>query len=111
MTDCEHPKCHEAIRLCLKDKVSKKAMWTAIIVIGFPLLITGVKVWSQQEGDKLRYSTKEEAAKFRERQSEIAETVRSINKDIDEIKKSQEENRRDVKEILRFLRDQNHVGR
>lgn len=75
---CPDPKCHEEIQLELKDKISykdfnplkicvgkkinKKVVWIIFAVIGLPLLITGIRVWSGQESDPLRYATRNELA-------------------------------------------------
>ena len=105
MTDCEHPKCHEAFKLCLAKKVSKKAVWIAIIAIGLPLLATGVKVWSRQEADHLRFAEKKDLVECEREQTELQSAVKHMKGDLEEIRHSQVEARKDIKEILRYLRD------
>ena len=101
---CEHPTCHEAMKLCIGKMVSKKAMWVVLLAFGVPIFVSGVKVWSQQAADNLRYASKDEVASCRTNQTKIGETVRHMGVDIEEIKTSQHETQRDVKEILRYMR-------
>ena len=113
-------------KLILSRKVSKKmawiALWGFLVAIGLPMLVTGIKVWSGQEGDPLRYVEKQEFAPVKERQAVICEKLNNIVFQIAEIKrgqndtqkaieKSNEETQRDIKEILLYLRDRNSTKR
>ena len=124
MTDCNSPKCHEHITTelanrptwtefthlkdCAAKKVPKKtawiAMWSILVVIGIPLFCTGVKVWSQQESDHLRFVEKTEMVEHERAQIKLQEVVRHLSEDMSELKAGQKEVMRDVKEILRNQR-------
>ena len=103
--DCKSPKCHERLTLCLQKKVSKKTLWAGLCVIGIPLLVTGIKVWSGQETDPLRYVEKKEMARHGKEVAGIKATVNHLIKDIREIKVGQREAQKDIKEILRYMRN------
>ena len=121
MPDCDNPKCHEhmttelaskvswkrfdQLRDCAHTKMPKAWIWFGFVVLGIPLLVTGAKVWSQQESDDLRFASKEEVANCRTNQTKVEETVKHMNRDIIEIKTSQQETQKDVKEILRYMRN------
>ena len=102
---CEHPTCHEAMKMCIHKMVTKKAMWIAVLALGVPIFVSGVKVWSQQEADILRFADKGEVAQCKTNQTKLDEKVLHMNVDLIEIKTSQHETQRDVKEILRYMRD------
>ena len=124
MDGCQTPKCHEAMLLKLKGKadkkevqnlktctaknVPKKALWIALVALGLPLLITGIKVWSQQESDHLRYVEKTEMAEHKDNMTKIqvvvehlAEDMRNLRKDFN---RNQDDAKRDRQEILRRLK-------
>jgi len=106
--DCQSPKCHEEIKLCLQKlgakKISKKALWTGLCIVGIPLLVTGIKVWSGQETDPLRYVEKKEMITHEKEAAAMKATVNHMIKDIREIKFSQRDAQKDIKEILRYMR-------
>jgi uncharacterized protein YlxW (UPF0749 family) len=107
--DCQSPQCHEAIRLALEGKVSKRTLWISLwavfIAVFLPLVGTGIKVWSQQENNHYRFAEKTELVDIDKRQTELKISVNNIKENIQDIKKNQEETQKDVKEILRHLRD------
>ena len=121
MTDCEHPKCHERIttelatkvpwtkfnelRDCVQKKTPKSWLWLGFIVVGLPLLVTGAKVWSETEHGDSKYVTREDMVEHAADIAVCKEAMKQTTKALDEIKAGQKENRRDVKEILRYLRD------
>jgi len=79
---------------CMKKMVTKKAAWTGFLLIGIPLLITGVKVWSGQNADPLKYAKKEDvielqirASLIEERYAHISEALKRLEKKLDETKK------------------------
>ena len=118
MDGCSAPKCHEAMNLKIKGKVShddfnalktctakkatKKALWIGFVAVGLPLFGIGAGVWSQQESDHLRYAEKEDMVK-------IQVVVEHLSKDIKEMKrainKAQEKAQKDREEMLRLLRE------
>ena len=101
---CEHPKCHENLKLSMSKLVTKHTLWVALAVVGIPLLATGVKVWSQQEADHLRYADKESMNAHERRLMNQEATVKHMADDIKTIQRSQDETRKDIKEILRYMR-------
>ena len=107
MTDCEHPKCHEHLKLCLATKLPKKtawlAMWALIVVIGIPLFSMGIQVWSGQENDHLRYVEKSEMIAHERESVQTRAAVKHMAKDMNDLKAGQQEVQRDVKEILKRL--------
>lgn len=99
----------------LSKKVSKSTVWIFFCIIGLPLLVTGIKVWSRQESDTLRYVEKEDFNPIKEKQAVLASKLSSIEKKINdiqdgqketqkEIRQTQEDTQKDIKEILKYLR-------
>jgi len=105
MDDCTAPKCHERIQMALKDKVSKKVVFAILLAVGIPLFITGVKVWSGQASDPLRYVTKQEMSVVTKDVIETKAIVKKLDDQMLDLKKNQNESQRDIKEILRHLRN------
>lgn len=113
---CNNPEC----RLLLDTKVSKKNIiiiaWAMFVVIGLPVLVTGIKVWSGQEASPLRYANKESVSKLAERQSLVEKDISNINRQILDIKKSQEkteldmrETQNDIKKILMLMQHDRRI--
>jgi len=124
MDGCTAPKCHEAMQLELNDKVdkkefyelkrcsaknvSKKAVWAVVgLLVPLIFILGGVAInsWSQQESNHLRYVDKRDMVKHEKEQAKLRAVVENMGKDIEEIKSGQNEARKDIKEILRHLRD------
>lgn len=121
MDKCEHPECQSNIQMELNNKASKfdiellkkcsvkhvhkKHLWIALVILGLPLLITGVEVWSQQGSDHLRYVNKDDMAAHEKKQARLEEKVSHMAGDIRDIRIGQVEVQKDVKEILKYLRD------
>lgn len=95
---------YDDIMKCLQKKVSQKVVWILFVAIGLPLLVTGIRVWSQQESDHLRYAGKSELAIHEKRITRAEVIADNVIKDIAEIKTSQSETRKDIKEILKYMR-------
>ena len=97
------------LKTCVATKTPKKTLWIAgwavFVVICIPLFITGVKVWSEQEADHLRYAEKSEMVEHGKDVTEMQVIVRHMGEDIQDIKDGQKEVKKDIKEILRHLRD------
>ena len=93
------------LRDCVKGKLPKVWVWFGFILIGLPLLVTGAKVWSQHESDNLRFASKDEVVSYRVNQTKLKAIVDHVSQDIVEIKTSQQETQKDVKEILRYMRN------
>lgn len=113
---CTDPKCKAQLEKYIESKVSKKTLfiagWTFFVVIGLPVMVTGIRVWSGQESNSLRYVEKKEIACVKEKQIETDTTLRFLKTQIADIKESQNQTRvdiqktqEDIKEILRHLRN------
>lgn len=120
---CQDSDCREEILLNIKDKVAykdfnplkacvgtkigKKALWIALVALGLPLLITGIKVWSQQEADHLRYVEKTEMATHKDNMTKLQIVVEHLAVDVRDLRKdfkeSQDNAKKDRQEILRRL--------
>lgn len=121
--DCEHPSCHESMKLslskkatrdelgkvndCVKSKVPKKtlwiALWAVIVVIIIPLFVTGVQVWSEQDSDELRYASKDSLHEIERKYDTLENTQLYIRGDIADIKKTQSDTYKDVKQMKEIL--------
>jgi hypothetical protein len=116
ITLCNVKGCHEGIKLCISDikhkMVSKKVLWSIcwglFVFIVIPLGVTGIKVWSQQESDSLRYASKHEVDLVKGNQTEIKVNQKHLVESLQELKDGQIESQRDVKEILNYLRGSNN---
>ena len=86
---------------CLKNKVSKTALWTVIVVIGIPLFITGVKVWSSNEASELRFAAATEMHAIKERMSVSEAHFKSMCESLADIKLTLIEVRKDIKRLDR----------
>ena len=101
------------MKLCIDKKVPKKTLWLAcwgvLVVIGLPLFITGIQVWSQQESDILRYAAKSDVEQCKQDQGTTKEVLKNVVKEVEELKllvlSGQKEFRQDNKEIMKYLRD------
>lgn len=114
--DCEHPNCHEAMKLsldskpnyetfnklrdCVGKKATKKALWIGLIVIGLPLFGMGAGVWSQQESDYLRYADKEDMVKIQVVVEHLSDSIKEMKQDMET---AQDKAQKDREEILRRL--------
>ena len=125
MPDCDSPRCHEkmtielgkkadltglnAVRKCAEAKVPKKTLWVVcwaiLVVIGIPLFVTGVGVWSQQESDELRYASKAEVEQCKSNQVEFRTVQRHIKQDLEELKEGQKRLNEGIADIQKYLRD------
>ena len=121
MDECGAPKCHEAMNLKIKGKVShddfndlkscvgkkvpKKTLWIAcwavFVVIAIPLFITGINVWSQQEADHLKYAQREDMVKIQVIVEHLSNDIKEMKQDF---KKGQIKAQKDREEMLRLLR-------
>ena len=101
---CPDPSCHEKLKLCLHSLVPKKALWIGLVILGLPMLVTGIKVWSQQESDKLRFADKEGMYRIEQDSATIKVIQNRIIKDLEEIKTDQKEMQQDIKKILNHVR-------
>lgn len=127
--DCESPQCHEAMRLsldkrvkkddfddlkrCMHSKVSRKTLWIIATTL-FPFLLIvggiGIKGWSQQEADHLRYAEKTELTKYQKEVVRIKVVTEHMAEDLQELKEGQKESQkdlRDIKDILIRMKDKN----
>jgi len=106
--DCESPKCHEAMKLCIDKKVPKRTLWIAcwavVCVIMIPLFITGVQVWSEQDSNALRFAGKDEVQACKTNQSRLDTIQQQVREDIKSLVKGQEKLEAGQVEILRYLR-------
>lgn len=89
----------------IREKVSYK-VWSAILfAIAIPVVVTGIKVWSGQETDHLRYVEKSEMIEYGKEQARLRVAMEHMKKDIEDIKGGQKETQKDIKEILRHMRN------
>ena len=122
MDDCKSPKCREEILLSLKGKVThtefnglktcsgKKVSKRFMICLASPIAVLlgiGIIVWAGQESDHLRFMPIDGMDKYIEKQITQEQVLIHIKEDLAEIKDAQrawqEENRKDMGEILRRL--------
>jgi len=117
MADCPSKECHnrltgmqktlfgedgtKGVVGCLKSKVSKAALWTALIILGIPFFATGVKVWFGTETAAMRFADVQAVAALRERMSVHEVQFKSLCDSLTDIKKTLDEVRADVKNLER----------
>ena len=80
-------------------------MWIVFVIIGLPSIYTGISVWAKQGSNDLRYVPRSEMVQIEKRLTKAETIDENRTLDIAEIKKSQAETRKDIKEILKYLRD------
>jgi hypothetical protein len=78
---------NEKLKACLRGKVSQRAAWLLFTIIGLPLIITGIKVWSTQASDYLRYAEKTELVRCEKRVAVVEVITQNMSEDIKENKK------------------------
>jgi len=114
--ECPNPKCHEDILMrivnakndlkeSIQSKVSKHAIWIALVVIGIPLFSINLTIWSEVSHAEKIYITKDEMQKHIEDITACKEVMKQLPHDIEQIRKDLKDNAEDTKEILRYLRD------
>jgi hypothetical protein len=84
---------------CVKSKVSKTALWTALVVIGIPLFMTGAKVWFGTESATMRFADVQAVAALRERVSNQEIQFKALCDSLAQITKTLDEVRLDVKAL------------
>jgi len=97
---CPAPDCHEAIKLCLKDKVPKKWLWWIITAFGLPALGFGGSTWYMARSADLKFMTVRGAADQEARIMVLENKVNDICTALGRIEKNQEEFRGDIKVLL-----------
>ena len=113
MAECPNPECRQNVEglrhtvygkdgmhglvACIKDKVPKKWLWTGFTVLGLPLFITGIKVWSGQESDALRYAPLGRVVELERRQDIADERYTYICDALKKIEAAQEEMRHELR--------------
>ena len=100
----------KAYKTCLKDYIKKPSAVILVCIISaiiIPLLITGIKVWSQQEVSPHIYTTKSESQIRETRVIILEQTNKKIACDIAEIKvvlkEQKAEMQNSISEIKRML--------
>lgn len=83
---CENSECREEIITSLTKKVPKYWLWIGFIIIGLPLLITGINVWSGQASDSLRYAPVRDVVDCRIRIGRLEEANQYTQRTLIEIK-------------------------
>ena len=82
-----------SLKSCVRTKTPKKVLWAGgwavFLFIVLPLLLTGIKVWSGQESDHLRYVDKDELVEYGKTQIKLQTTVEHMADDIRELKEDQ----------------------
>ena len=113
MSDCPSKECQknvERLRRTLfgsdglhgvagyvKALVPKKWLWIGFVIVGLPLLMTGLKVWSGQEADHLRYAPLAEQSALRARMDVTDERYAYICTTLERLEKAQNEIKRELK--------------
>jgi len=129
MVECPNPQCEERINgkiehynALLKEDIkdhtetlfdeggairfiSKKAVLIALTVIVIPLIITGIKVWSGQEHDYLRYASKDQFADCQKGLDGVLINQRYFAQHLDELKGDRKEQAETLKKIFQKLHD------
>jgi len=114
--DCPDPGCREDLLMQISAKVSKHAVWIAMIAVGLPLLGINVGVWSEVSHSADKYATKTEINQHSRDLTACKEWIKRLPQDIRDIKtdikdlredmqEQQKDTAKDIKEILRHLRD------
>ena len=108
--DCEHPQCHEAMKIsltkkadksCLTEKLSKKHLVAVLSIIVTVLIIIGTILGVAADSKYAQTAAVEEIKREHEK---FKSDSKHVQDDLKEIKISQQETRTDIKEILRHLR-------
>jgi len=113
---CPDPECRETLQTHISRKLDKVTAWTVIVVVGIPLMATGLVVWAEvmHSGDKFVARAEMEQHSrdlaickefMRQVPDDLKELKESIDKLRQEVDKKQAESNQDIKEILRHLRD------
>ena len=103
--DCPDPDCREDLLTRIGKCVKKHTLWITFIAVGLPLLGVNVGVWSEVTHLDDKYLTKKEMEEHIKDISVCKELMKRLPADMQEIREGQKENSRDIKEILRHLRD------
>ena len=137
MPDCSSPKCHEhmtvelknkvgwkeydgfktkitnecaKVRKCLDGKLTKKFVGTIAALVGIPLITVGAGIWAETKHlDK--FVTQDEISAHIADIRECKTVTEAMQETLKDIKDGQKENSKDIKEILRHLRDKNNDSR
>ena len=120
MPDCASPKCHEAmtvkikdkvswsdfdkLKTCVREKVPKKTVWKLFSIL-VPLILIlggiGINVWSEQKGADNKYAQNEDMVKVQVIVEHLVNGVAELKQDI---KEGQTKAQTDREEMLRLLR-------
>jgi len=95
--------CREELLGLIHGRISKRVFWVLLAAFGLSIGTTGIKVWSKQESDSLRYANKAEMSTVRETQSIVKNDINRIKEDLNYLKEIQRETQGDVKEILKYM--------
>lgn len=115
MADCPNKECHNRMTGMqktlfgedgtsglvglVKSKVSKAALWTAIIILGIPFFVTGIRVWFGTESAALRFADVQAVAVLRERVSIHEIQFKALCESLARFEKTLDEVRSDVKAL------------
>lgn len=115
MGECPSKECHErvighhrtlygldgtgGIVGCMKQFVKKKTVWIALIAIGIPLIVTGIKVWSSQEQSVLKYATIECITDLDKRITRNEDRFEYIDATMTRIERIQNEIKKEIKKM------------
>ena len=114
--DCPNEECHSnvegmrktlfgpdglsGVAACVKNAVPKKWLWIGFVVIGIPLLVTGIKVWFGQESAHLRYAPLSAQSVLSARMDVADERYAHICAALQRLEKMQAEMKEELKTIF-----------
>lgn len=103
---CPAPDCHEQLRLCLKDKVPKKWLWTALGISLIPSISFTASVWYKTQASALLYAPKAAVADLTNKINLLEYKDQELRATLHRIEKNQLEIQKDIKKLLNERRGQ-----
>ena len=100
MGQCPAPKCHEALKLCLKDKVPKRWLWWILLAFGVPAAGFATSTWYSARSADLKFATIARVSEQQARISVLEARMEEMVYTLGRIERNQEELRLDVKTLL-----------
>ena len=97
---CPAPDCHEAIKLCLKDKVPKKWLWWIITAFGLPAAGFATTTWYSARSADLKFTTVKQSSEQEARIRVLENRISQMGEALIRIERNQEEFRHDIKTLL-----------
>jgi hypothetical protein len=120
MADCPSEECHNSVDgmrrtlygmdgksglvKCLDKFVKTRTVWVFFIVLGLPLIVTGLKVWSGQESDQYRYASKEAISDLDKRISLLEAGMGNISSLLISMNAKLDQNRKELLERINEIK-------